>query len=436
MRRRRFLAASTALAAAPPVVMPGSAAAASGDLVASIEREVLRRNRDGSEGTTWFHPRACMVPPAGDSAAAPEAFLCLQPIGGSDYFGPEHASRSADLGRTWTDPAPIPPLGRIPVPGHPGLEAGVCDVVPQYHPPTDTVLAMGHVVFYRGPRFSKKDQLSRYPVYAVRSRDGAWSERRVLEWDDPRGSFIYTNNCGQRHVLPDGDVLMSFTFGPRSSGRMVAGVRCAFDGETLHLAEVGPPLQNDHGRGLLEPSVTEFGGRYYLTIRAEDGHGYVSVSDDGLRYAPKRAWAWDDGEPLAMSTTQQHWLRHSDALYLVYTRRDERNVNVMRWRSPLWMARVDPEKLHLLRDTERVVLPLLGDGVNEPDAVPRMGNFHTTAASPHESWVTVADWVPKDDARGNLHLARIRWRQPNRDAPAAATSGEATPDAAAPEGPK
>ncbi|MEZ6039608.1 MAG: hypothetical protein R3C20_03830 [Planctomycetaceae bacterium] len=42
-----------------------------------------------------------------------------------------------------------------------------------------------------------------------------------------------------------------------------------------------------------------------------------------------------------MSTiTQQHWLTHSDGLYLVYTRKDESNINVIRWRSPLGLPRL------------------------------------------------------------------------------------------------
>jgi hypothetical protein len=31
-------------------------------------------------------------------------------------------------------------------------------------------------------------------------------------------------------------------------------------------------LENPVGRGLLEPSLVEFGGKYYMTIRAEDEH--------------------------------------------------------------------------------------------------------------------------------------------------------------------
>jgi hypothetical protein len=123
---------------------------------------------------------------------------------------------------------------------------------------------------------------------------------------------------------------------------------------------------------------------------------------------------WDDGEPLVMSTTQQHWLVHSEALFLVYTRKDESNVNVIRWRSPLWLAQVDPRSLRLIRATEQVVLPLVGDGVNDPDRVALMGNFHTTNASRDESWVTVGEWQPKNGIRGDLLLARIRWNVPNR----------------------
>ncbi len=347
-------------------------------------------------------------------AGTANPLMCLQPIGGSDYFGPVHWMESKDGGTTWSEPEPIDALGRIPVSGYDGLEAGVCDVVPQYHAPTDTVLAMGHVVFYRGPKFSKEDQLPRYPVYAIRDSEGNWSERKILKWDDPRGAFIYTNNCGQRCVDKNGDIVMSFTFGPNSEARSVAGVRCRFDGKTLTIAEVGPALNNPVKRGLLEPSVTRFQDRYYMTIRAEDDHGYVSVSADGVNYAPQKAWAWDDGEPVTMSTTQQHWLTHSDGLFLVYTRKDETNANVTRWRSPLWVSQVDPETLALIRSTERVVIPLHGDGVKNPDKVPLMGNFHVTHAGPTESWVTVGEWMPRNNALGNLLLARIRWSKPNQ----------------------
>lgn len=405
MNRRSFLAATALATASLPVAARNEAS-----LIKSISKHTLRRNRDG-KGVTWFHPRACLVP--GEDGRN-KTLMTLQTIGGSDYFGPVHWSESGDLGESWSEPEAIPALGWHAMPKqYDGLKAGVCDVVPQYHPQTGTVLAMGHVVFYRGAKFSRGDQLARYPVYSVRRKDGTWSERRILKWDDPRGAFIYTNNCGQRVVLPNGDILMSFTFGPESKNRMVAGVLCSFDGEELRIKKVGPPLELKRGRGLLEPSITQFNGRTWMTIRAEDGRGYNAVSEDGLFYSDKKAWCWDDGEPLGMSTTQQHWLTHSDGLFLVYTRKDKSNTGVIRWRSPLWVAAVDPEKRCLVRATERVVLPLVGDGVKNPDEVGLMGNFHVTNASPHESWVTVGEWIPRRKARGDLLLARIKWGKRN-----------------------
>jgi hypothetical protein len=402
--RRQFLAAGAVMLASPALAQSNN------ELVRSITTETLWRNRDG-KSVSWFHPRACRLP---DQDGVPMALMTLQEIGGSDYFGPVHWSTSKDLGKVWTEPQPIPSLGRVPVPDHEGLQAGVCDVVPQYHEQTKSVLAMGHVVFYRGPRFARGDQLARYPVYSVRKQDGSWSERKRLEWDDPRGSFIYTNNCGQRVILPDGDILLALTFGDKPTHRSVAGVRCGFDGETLRIKQVGPALTHPHKRGLLEPSLTRFGNRFYLTMRAEDDRGYVSVSDDGLNWNDKTPWTWDDGTPLTMSTTQQHWLTHSDGLFLVYTRKDASNRKVIRWRSPLFMAQVDPKTLQLIRATERVVLPLVGDGVNDPDHVALMGNFNVTNASPEESWVTVGEWMPRDKARGDVLLSRIRWTKPNR----------------------
>ena len=348
--------------------------------------------------------------------SGPTAFMTLQVIMGSDYYGPVHWMTSSDLGRTWTQPQPVPPLGRLRQPD--GSEEAVCDVVPEWHDPTKSVLALGQKVMYSGPRFST-DQPPRWPIYAV-WRDGRWGPRRKLEWTDPRGAYLYSNGCGQRVVLPDGDILLALSHnGVKGKPRSVSVVRYSFDGDVLAVKQVGEEIRHDKGRGLLEPSLTRFAGRFFLTIRAEDHRGYVCASDDGLKWTPKQPWAWDNGEPLTLSTTQQHWLAHSESLWLIYTRRDRSNANVIRWRSPLWMAQVDPKTLRLRRDTERIVLPLVGDGLRDPDRVAIMGNFHTTNASPDESWVTVGEWQPKNGIKGDLLLARIHWSKPSR----AETSG-------------
>ncbi len=380
--------------------------ASSGEpLIERVEVSVIWEGR--KSGGTWFHPRACRLP--GDP---PRLLMAVQQISGSDVFGPVHWSESTDLGRSWSTPRPIPGLGRRQHPG--GIEEGVCDVVPDYHAPTGTVLFLGHNVYYRDGRLTRPNE-QRRPIYVIRRPDGAWSEPKRLQWQDPEASAIYTSNCSQRVMLPGGDVLLPLSFGPRGrQDRAVTTALCSFDGEELRIRRTGTRLRLAVKRGLLEPSLTQFGGRYYMTIRAEDGRGYVTASEDGLSWAPLRPWSFQDGEPLVMSTTQQHWLAHSDGPYLAYTRKTEANANVFRWRAPLFAARFDHERLALWRQTEIVLIPMSGDGVNAPDEVARMGNFHPVAASESESLVTVGETLPSRGWLGNTLQARIFWKRPNR----------------------
>ena len=100
--------------------------AADDALIGSIEKVVLRKGV--TKGESWFHPRSCVVP----TKDGPMQFMTLQSIRGSDYFGPVHWTTSMDLGKTWSDFQPAPPLGweKLPDGGH----EGVCDVTPEYHP--------------------------------------------------------------------------------------------------------------------------------------------------------------------------------------------------------------------------------------------------------------------------------------------------------------
>ena len=403
MTRRDFLRTAT-LAAAPTLVRHRALAAS--PLISSIAADVLIEGRSGKH-PSWFHPRACIIP----GPLTNRILMTMQEITGSDAFSPVQFVLSDDLGAHWTEPQPVNALGRLPAID--GVEEGVCDVVPEWHPQTQSVLALGHNVFYRKNIFFK-DQPSRRPVYAV-WKDGQWGPRNYLEWNDPRGSYIYSNNCGQRVVMPDGRILLAFTYGTHpSKPRSVSGVICTFDGQSLRVDSVGEEIKGDAGRGLLEPSVTNFANRYFLTIRAEDGRGYVCSGTDGLNWTARKAWSWDDGSPIGMSSTQQHWVTHSDGLFLAYTRSDTSNSKVMRWRSPLWISQVDPDRLHLIRETEQILIPMTGDGVNAPKSVPLMGNFHITNVSSTETWVTDGEAFVGNNWRGNLNRARIRWEKPNQ----------------------
>ena len=379
-------------------------------MIQSITQTVMSNGRTGGE-QLWFHPRACLIP-AKDGKPG-RVFMTAQGISGSDYFHPVHFMYTDDLGATWSSPEPVPGFGRID--SADGIQEGVCDVVPEYHEASDTVLAVGHSVFYRDGKFFLP-QPRRNAVYSVWDRKTeTWSGKRVLGWDNPDAARIYSSGCAQRHTLPNGDVILPVTFGDLDrEDKRVCTVIASYDGAELVIKEAGPYLELPVKRGLLEPSIARFDDRFYLTIRAEDDRGYVVSSEDGLNWSALKAWSWEDGEKLTMSTTQQRWLIHSEGLFLVYTRRDESNVNVMRWRSPLFVARVDPEALNLIRSTEKIAIPLNGDGVNNADHVARMGNFHTVNVSENESWVTVGETLPNDGYRGNTILGRIHWERPNR----------------------
>jgi hypothetical protein len=272
---------------------------------------------------------------------------------------------------------------------------------------------MGHNVYYKNNVLTRPSE-GRYPVYLVRDKDGTWSARHKLEWNDPRATAIHTCGCAQRLTLEDGRVLIPLSFGPLDrADRSVCSVLSAFDGQRVNVSKCGNELRLAVGRGLLEPTLTRFEGRYYMTIRAEDNHGYVTASEDGLNWQEMRPWRWDNGEPLTLSTTQQRWLTHSRGLFLVYTRKAENNVNVFRWRAPLFVAQVNTRSLCLICDSEQVLLPLIGDGINNAKHVAGMGNFHVVNATPGESWVTVGEELPNDQWKGDTLLARIHWSSPN-----------------------
>ena len=127
--------------------------------------------------------------------------------------------------------------------------------------------------------------------------------------------------------------------------------------------------------------MTEFEGRYFLTIRA-DHSAYVTSSKDGLKFDSVREWTFDDGLPLGSYNTQQHWVTCGGGLFLIYTRKGAQNDHMFRHRAPLFIAQVNPETLQVMRDTERVLIA-------ENKAT--LGNSGVCRISDHESWVTCGE---------------------------------------------
>jgi hypothetical protein len=374
-----------------------------------IELETISRGYDGQ--TCWVHPRAGTIP-----GETPIVVLTMQKLllTGSDVFFALNEMRTDDLGRTWSGPVEhSTTLGRRSEPG--GVIVATCDFTPKWHAKTGKLLGTGQTVrYYNDKVIEERDRETSYAVYDPQSR--AWTPWTTLDMPDRMKFQSAGAGSVQRLDLPDGGILLPIYFKNKEQAQYRTTVlRCSFDGMKLRYHEHGNEMSVPIGRGLYEPSLTQFQGRYYLTLR-NDSAGYVAVSQDGLRFETPQKWLWDNGEELGNYNTQQHWVTHSDALFLVYTRRGANNDHVFRHRAPLFIAQVDPKLVRVLRNTERVLVPERGA---------RLGNFAVTEVNERETWVTVAEWmqtkgpnivIPPDNKYGadnSVYVARIRWDEPN-----------------------
>ncbi|MCG3150068.1 MAG: hypothetical protein PCFJNLEI_03537 [Verrucomicrobiae bacterium] len=372
---------------------------------------MVRRGFDGK--TCWVQARGGALPAVGDQP--PVVVVTAQPLllTGSDVFYGLSEWRSADLGATWAGPVDhSAQLGRRPE--STGVEVGICDMTPGWHAATGKLLTTGHTVRYhddKHPIIASARQ-STYSVYDASAR--TWAPWAIVNLPD-RPDFINTGaGCAQRYDLEDGTILLPFSFKPVSDNwhavMSTTVMRCAFDGRELRYLEHGSELTVPEPRGLCEPSITRFQGRYYLTMR-NDVRGYVASGTDGLHFSAPRPWTFDDGTELGSYNTQQHWVTHHERLFLVYTRRGLNNDHVFRHRAPVMMAQVDPDRLVVLRETECELTPNRGA---------RTGNFSVTHVSANETWMFVAEWMQpigceKYGSDNTIWAVRIIWNKPNAE---------------------
>src|SRR5262249_23932346 len=132
-----------------------------------------------------------------------------------------------------------------------------------------------------------------YAVYDPATRQ--WSAWRTLDMPADEKFGYARAGCTQRVDLPNGDILLTLYFRPleQETTRHASTVcRCWFDGTTLSYVEYGDELRLEEKRGLVEPSLVEFAGRYFLTLR-NDTRAYVTRGTDGLRFEPIRPWTFD-----------------------------------------------------------------------------------------------------------------------------------------------
>jgi len=372
-----------------------------GDTFAAIDYDIqLDTIRSGfDKETCWVHPRAGTIP-----GKTPIVVMTMQKLllSGSDVFYALNEMRTDDLGQTWTGPVEHESLGRRQ---EGEMVSVICDFTPKWHVASGKLLGTGHVARYKDNRLAGDyPRQTSYSWYNPEARTWAlW--RTVTMPDDPK---FYSSGagCTQRVDLPNGDILLPFYFKAKGAKTASSAVmRCRFDGETLRYVEHGDEMTVEEPRGLGEPSLAFLNGTYYLTLR-NDVKGYVTRGADGLHFDPPRPWTFDDGTELGSYNTQQHWVMHKDALFLVYTRRDPKYDHVFRHRAPLRIAQIDPGKLCVVRATERILVPERGA---------RLGNFAVTELNDQETWITVAEWMQpagceqygSDNA---VYAARIIWR--------------------------
>ena len=382
----------------------------------SFATRVESAHKQGDEKFFWFHTRAAALPGFGKDGQPAVVMTLQKHLVADDHYTGLYVLRTDDLGKTWTGPTEVPELAWRSAPG--GVTIAVIDVTPGWHAPTRKLIAIGakilytatgdHASLYKLPRSYETS----YATYDPQA--DAWTPWRELEVPETDGKFFRIGcGCSQWLVQPDGTLLVPVQFQPAEGGDWrVTILHCRFDGREMTYLSHGDELGLQGGRGLTEPSLAFFRGKYYLTLR-NDARAYVTTSDDGLHFEPIRPWTFDDGQDLGSYNTQAHWLVHSDGLFLSYTRRGADNDHIARHRAPLFLAQVDPGRQVVLQATERIVLPERG--------VP-MGNFGAVAIAPDESWITVGEnmWnygsyhPTSKGAEGAVLVGRIHWSRPNQ----------------------
>lgn len=389
-------------------ITPLRADDAKSGLTFTIERSVAHKGFDGK--TCWVHARAGAIPASAiEGATQPRVVMTMQKLllTGSDVFYELHGLVTNDGAKTWTGPHRYETFLRQK--REPDIEITVCDFTPKWHAKSGKLLGTGQTVWYRGNKVMPiRERAVAYAIYDPRGEK--WTAWKSLVMPDEKRFGSSGAGSVQRLDLPDGDVLLPIYFKePREQQYSVTVVRAKFDGDTLTYLKHGSELTVPVKRGFAEPSLTRFAGRYYLTLRNDEA-GYVTSGDDGLIFDKPRKWTFDDGSDLGNYNTQQHWVTHRDGLFLVYTRKAADNDHVFRHRAPLFIARVDPAKLCVIRATEQVLVPERGA---------RLGNFGVVEVSENETWVTAAEWmqpagVEKRGSDNSIHIVKLKWSRPNR----------------------
>ena len=410
------------------VVLTACAGKATKDLPLELGYEVVLDTLTRGENARymWTHARSASIP-ADTPIVVTTVSMTLK--SGSDVYHDLYEIITDDMGKSWSQPQLIPSLKVYQTDG--GYRS-MADMWPQWHAASQKILNIGTSPYYANDKThvgSKKEVT--YAVYDPETKQWNDAKKLSLPEKDHDGNLLLAPAAGSAQwlELPGGDILLPIfyykitdeqasktdkeTFSVRNQmnsnnlGFATIVARCSFDGTTLKYKEHGDELTLNQGRGVYEPSVTFFNGEYFLTMRS-DRSAYIAKGMDGIHFSQMKEWAFDNDSILGSYNTQQHWVRHTDGLFLVYTRKGANNDNVFRHRAPLFMAQVDTEKLRVIRSTERILVPNRGVG---------LGNFGVCDVNEHETWITVAEYMRGEknvQADNSVFASRIHWSKPNR----------------------
>ena len=356
---------------------------------------------DGTKDWDWWQARTAFVP-----GKSPFLITTMSETGrtGTHNFHDIYQSISSDDGRTWSKPASIPSLKHTLQAD--GYEVAPGDLWPTWHARTGKVLVTGKTFnFEAGKKENRLREKVSYSVMEPASEKWGPLQFLTLPEKDHSGKPIVAVNagCTQRVDLANGDILLPVRYWRDAKMHNYTSIvaRCSFDGKSLTYKEHGTEHTLPAGRGLYEPSLAKFDGKFYLTLRA-DKSAFVTHGNDGLNFQPIREWRFDDGKPLGSYNTQQHWVTIGGGLFLVYTRRGADNDHIMRHRAPLFIGQVNPETLQIIRSTERILIP-------ENHAT--LGNSGVCRVSDTEFWITCGEGLlrlgKRKEQTNKVHFVKI-----------------------------
>ena len=390
----------------------------SGELQISVSTMV-----EGTNEWDWMQARTAHVPGEGSLSVT----IMNQTLNRFVHdYGDIYQTISRDHGGTWSAPAKVPSLQRAKTAD--GYEWAPSDMWNQWHPKSGMVVAAG--VSFHFAEGRHEHQLRRQVAYAVMDPSTTgWGSLQALELPErdqqpvsagtecrlqparrsARRRCVVTRELSSlRHSRRGCEYLR--LLGRRAS-QQHRGALCLRRAKadlqgtrhtTLHNWRPFAPAAERRGvefsaRGLAEPSLAAFDGAFFLTLRS-DHSAFVTKGNDGINFDQVREWTFDDGEILGSYCTQQHWATIGGRLYLLYCRPTGRNDHIFRHRAPIFIAEVDPERLQVIRDTERAAIPENNAG---------MGNFGVCQISDTECWVTCGDGMRSGARKGDVNKVML-----------------------------